>query len=128
MSAEFAKSIEARGVTVSEWVALRRLLDAESTHGELVAALGMTKGAVSKVAKALEEKKLIARAAHQADARSETLRLTAAGRALVPKLAALADANEAKFFGGLAASDRAALRRILEAVARERGIEAIPVD
>lgn len=128
VSAEFAKSVEALGVTVSEWVALRRLLETSSTHGELVVALGMTKGAVSKVAKTLEEKKLIARAPDQQDGRSETLRITAAGRALAPRLAALADANDAKFFGHLSAEDSAQLRRLLESVARERGIDATPVD
>jgi DNA-binding MarR family transcriptional regulator len=128
VSGDFSKSVEALGVTVSEWVALRRLLEAPSTHGELVGALGMTKGAVSKVAKTLEAKKLIARAPDQQDGRSETLRVTAAGKALAPRLAALADANDAKYFGHLSATDRSALRRILESVARECGIDATPVD
>lgn len=128
VSAEFAKSMEASGVTVSEWVALRRLFDAAAKHGELVAALGMTKGAASKVVKSLEGKGLVARVALPEDARSESLRLTAAGRALVPKLAALADANDENFFGHLDARDRAGLRRILETIARECGIEGTPVD
>ena len=128
VSAEFASSIEALGVSVSEWVALRTLLDKPSTHGELVAALGMTKGAVSKVARGLESKKLIARTPSRDDARSEALSLTAAGRALVPRLAALADANDQAFFGCLPASDQTALRRILESLAQARGLRAVPVN
>lgn len=128
VSAAFAQAIQERGVSVSEWVALRHLLEAPATHGELVAALGMTKGAASKIARALEEKKLIARTPDALDGRSEALRLTAAGRALVPKLAALADANDAHFFGHLAPQERAALRRILESIARKSGIDTIPID
>ena len=65
VSAEFALAVEARGVSVSEWVALRTLHDApESTHAALVAALGMTKGAVSKVVSRLQDKGLVTRAAH----------------------------------------------------------------
>jgi DNA-binding MarR family transcriptional regulator len=128
VSAAFAKAVEERGVSVSEWVALRHLLEAPATHGELVATLGMTKGAVSKVARALEGKKLIARTPDARDGRSEALRLTAAGRALVPKLAALADANDARFFGHLGPQERAALRGALESIARRNGIDATPVD
>jgi DNA-binding MarR family transcriptional regulator len=102
--------------------------DAAAPHGELVATLGMTKGAVSKIASSLEIKGLVARVPHPQDARSESLNLTAAGRALVPKLAALADANDENFFGHLAPQDRAHLRRILEAIAHARGIAATPVD
>jgi DNA-binding MarR family transcriptional regulator len=128
VSAAFAKAIQERGVSVSEWVALRHLLEAPATHGELVAALGMTKGAASKIVRALEEKRLIARTPDARDGRSEALRLTASGRALVPKLAALADANDARFFGHLQAQERAALQRTLESIARRSGIDAVPID
>lgn len=128
VSAEFARSIVARGVSVSEWVALRRLLDAPASHRELVAALGMTKGAVSKVAHSLEQKKLISRTPDPQDGRAEVLSLTAAGQVLTPKLAELADANDERFFGHLPASERAALRAALELVASRHGIASIPVN
>jgi DNA-binding MarR family transcriptional regulator len=128
VSAQFARSVNARGVSVSEWVALRRLLDAPSSHRDLVEALGMTKGAVSKVARSLEEKNLISRTPDPQDGRAEALVLTRAGRALVPKLAALADANDAHFFGHLPAGEREALRATLESVVRRHGIESIPVE
>ena len=128
VSADFARAIEARGVSVSEWVALRRLLDAPAAHRDLVAALGMTKGAASKVARSLEEKKLIARIPDPADGRAETLRLTPAGEKLVPQLAALADANDKRFFGHLQASERVALCAALVSIARRHGMRATPVD
>lgn len=128
VSAEFARSLEARGVSVSEWVALRRLLDAPAAHGDLVAALGVTKGAASKVARSLEEKKLVARTPDPDDGRAETLRLTRAGEEMVPQLAALADANDERFFGHLRASERVALRAALVSIARRHGMRTTPVD
>jgi DNA-binding MarR family transcriptional regulator len=54
--------------------------------------------------------------------------LTPAGRALVPGLAALANANDAEFFDHLAPEDRAALLRILRGIVEKRGLKSIPVD
>ncbi len=60
--------------------------------------------------------------------RAQTLALTPAGRALVPELAALADANDSEFFGGLTPEERAALTRILRGIVERRGLTRIPVD
>jgi DNA-binding MarR family transcriptional regulator len=128
VSAEFARAVEARGVSVSEWVALRTLFDApESTHGALVAALGMTKGAVSKVVSRLQDKGLVTRAAHDADARAQLLALTRAGRALVPALARDADANDQRFFGHLSAKQRRELMALLQEMVRVHQLVQVPV-
>ena len=128
VSAEFARAVEARGVSVSEWVALRTLYDApEATHAALVAALGMTKGAVSKVVSRLQYKGLVTRAAHDADARAQVLALTRAGRALVPALARDADANDQRFFGHLSATQRRQLMALLREMVRLHGLEQVPV-
>ena len=128
VSAEFARAVEARGVSVSEWVALRTLFDApESTHAALVAALGMTKGAVSKVVSRLQDKGLVTRAAHDADARAQVLALTRAGRALVPALARDADANDDRFFGHLSATRRRDLMALLREVVRLHQLDQVPV-
>ncbi len=56
VSSRFKKLVEARGVTVSDWVALRTLLERQATtHSDLIEALGMTKGAASKVVTRLEQ-------------------------------------------------------------------------
>jgi len=47
---------------------------------------------------------------------------------MVPKLAALADANDAEFFDHLAPRDRAALLRILREMIEKRGLKSLPVD
>jgi DNA-binding MarR family transcriptional regulator len=99
MSARFQQQLEAQGVTVAEWVALRTLWEGEaSSHAQLIDALGMTKGAVSKVVSRLEEKGLAERQRADGNARDQRLVLTASGRKLLPQLAALADANDAHFF------------------------------
>ena len=59
VSARFSQLVEDEGCTVTEWVALRTLFDkTQTTHAELIQALGMTKGAASKVVTRLEEKGL----------------------------------------------------------------------
>ncbi len=51
-------------------------------------------------------------------------RSDAQGRKLVPKLAALADANDAEFFDHLAQSDRTALLRILRGIVEKRALKS----
>ncbi len=47
---------------------------------------------------------------------------------MVPKLAALADANDAEFFDQLAPKDRVALLRTLREIVEKRGLKSVPVD
>ena len=98
MSHAFALKVAARGVTVAEWVVLRELYDGESAPSALADRLGMTRGAISKLADRLIAKGFIARRASAGDRRFQTLALTRQGRALTPKLAALADQNDEEFF------------------------------
>ena len=129
VSQAFARRIEAQGVTVAEWVLMRQLLEVEAlAPSRLADRMGMTRGAVSKLADRLIAKSLLARAADPQDGRAQTLALTRAGRAMVPELAALADANDAEFFDSLAPDDRAALLRILRGIVEKRGLKTLPVD
>ena len=129
VSQAFARKVEARGVTVAEWVLLRLLLDEEAlAPSRLSERMGMTRGTVSKLAERLIAKGLIVRTANPKDARAQTLALTAKGRRLVPELAALADANDSEFFDHLAPKDRAALLRILRGIVEKRGLQSVPVD
>lgn len=110
VSARFQRLLEDKGVSVTEWVALRTLWSQdETTHAALVQALGITKGAASKLISRLEEKGLARRQLAEGRAREQVLGLTTAGRALLPQLAALADANDSHFFGHLPAAERQAL-------------------
>ena len=61
----------------------------------------MTRGAISKLADRLIDKELIVRRATAGDRRFQSLALTRQGRAITPKLAALADQNDKEFFADL---------------------------
>ena len=51
VSHSFARKLESQGVTVSEWVVLRALYDVERVPpSQLAARMGLTKGAISKLA------------------------------------------------------------------------------
>lgn len=129
VSGAFADKVEALGVSVAEWVILRLLLDkAGAAPSELADLTGMTRGAISKLADRMMAKKLIAQSFDTEDRRYQKLSLTPAGRALVPKLAALADANEAEFFGHLKAAERKALEMLMRGIIARRDIRAVPVD
>lgn len=129
VSQAFARKVEAHGVTVAEWVLMRQLLDEDAlSPSRLAERMGMTRGAITKLADRLIAKSLLVRAADPQDGRAQTLALTAAGRALVPGLAGLADANDAEFFDHLAPEDRAALLRILRGIVEKRGLTSVPVD
>jgi DNA-binding MarR family transcriptional regulator len=129
VSQAFARKVEAHGVTVAEWVLMRQLLEEEAlAPSHLADRMGMTRGAISKLADRLIAKSMLVRAADPKDGRAQTLALTSAGRALVPTLAALADANDAEFFNHLRSKDRATLLRILREIVEHRSLKSLPVD
>jgi DNA-binding MarR family transcriptional regulator len=128
VSQAFARKVEAHGVTVAEWVLMRQL-DAEAlAPSSLAECMGMTRGAVSKLADRLIAKSLLVRTADPEDGRAQTLSLTRAGRSMVPKLAALADANDAEFFAHLAPKERAALLRTLRGIVEKGGLRSVPIE
>jgi len=129
VSGAFARKVEALGVSVAEWVILRLLFDkAGAAPSELASLTGMTRGAISKLVERMMAKKLVAQSFDTEDRRYQKLSLTAAGRALVPKLAALADRNEQEFFGHLKAAERQTIETLMRGIIARRDIRAIPVD
>lgn len=128
VSHAFNRKVEALGVTVAEWVVLRQLLASGAVAPSgLAEALGMTRGAVSKLVERLLAKRLVSRAVGEEDRRYQTVALTAAGKKLVPKLAALADANDAEFFGHLSGEQRAKLLEWMQDIVRRHGLKDVPV-
>jgi DNA-binding MarR family transcriptional regulator len=128
VSGSLRKRVEARGVSVSEWVALRQILGApQASHASLVEALGMTKGAVSKIVARLQSKGLLESVAAPGDRRCRHLALTPAGHTLVPELAALADQNDALYFSHLAPDQRDRLEAVLRDIAGIHHLKEIPV-
>lgn len=69
----------------------------------------MTRGAIRKLADRMETKGLVARAEIATGGRDQILSLTPSGRALVPVLAGLADANDAENFSVLTPSEHETL-------------------
>lgn len=129
VSAEFARRIDAEGVTVSEWVALRVLFDHDEMQPkELAAAMGLTKGPVSRLVDRMLAKKLIARRASNEDGRAQFVRLTASGRGLVPKLASLADENDAEFFAHFSEEEKWRLVEAMRRTVLERGLTGVPIE
>jgi DNA-binding MarR family transcriptional regulator len=129
VSHAFRLKLEGRGVTVAEWVVLRELFDRDAASpSEIADRLGMTRGAISKLADRLEHKSLATRSADKNDRRFQTLSLTAAGRTLVPGLAELADLNDEEFFGHLSASERRRLERTMKDIVGRRALKAVPVE
>jgi MarR family transcriptional regulator, lower aerobic nicotinate degradation pathway regulator len=129
VSQSFARKLAAKDVTVAEWALMRMLLGGEpEAPSRLAGRMGLTRGAVTKLADRLIAKDLVVRAASPDDGRAQTLALTRRGARLVPDLAALAERNEAECFGHLSAADRRALDRILKTSAARLGLVAVPID
>lgn len=128
VSQAFARKVEAEGVTVAEWVFLRALFDQDGiSPSQLADRMGMTKSAISKLADRLIEKELIQKGSSTVDRRGQTLTLQASARKLVPRLARLADQNDAEFFGGLSPNERSLLMKLLRNIAAARDLKSTPV-
>ncbi len=130
VSQRFTARLAEQGVTPAEWVLLRLLHDAGAVPPSVLAErLGFTRGAITKLVDRLRAKRLVVRAAAgRADRRYQTIALTGAGAVLVPRLAAIADANDAETFGHLGVDDRATLDRLLRTLVDRARIEAIPTE
>ncbi|MEQ8286870.1 MarR family winged helix-turn-helix transcriptional regulator [Thalassospira sp.] len=128
VSHAFAARLADKDVTVAEWVMMRALYGKDPTlPSRLADDMGMTRGAISKLADRLIAKSLIVRKADRTDGRAQTLALTGAGADLVPRLAELADQNDAAFFGHLSDSDRAVMEQILKRVVEQCRLTTLPL-
>lgn len=128
VSRAFAAKLADKGVTVAEWSLMRVLYGKEPMPPSRIADdMGMTRGAITKLADRLIAKSLIMREASAEDGRAQTLTLTDRGKALVPDLAALADRNDAEFFECLTTDEREGLGRLLKFLAQQGNMTATPV-
>lgn len=129
VSHAFAVKVATRDVTVAEWVLMRELFERDAVApSELADRIGMTCGAISKLVDRLAAKALVTRTYGKEDRRYQSIALTAPGRALVPKLSALADRNDAEFFGHLTPEERATLETVMKEIVRRRGLRTMPID
>lgn len=129
VSHAFAGKLAIKGVTVAEWVMMRALYGKDPIPPSRVAKeMGMTRGAITKLADRLINKSLIIRKADSDDGRGQTLALTSRGGSLVPELAALADQNDAEFFGDLTKAERETLERLLKRLVEDGHMSAMPTE
>ena len=129
VSQAFAVKLAVRGVTVAEWVIMRALYGKEPiAPSRLADEMGMTRGAITKLADRLIEKSLIVRKASRDDARAQTLALTIKGKSLVPVLAELADRNDREFFEHLSQTERKTIERLLKRMVGRFAMDAVPTD
>jgi DNA-binding MarR family transcriptional regulator len=129
VSHAFAAKLDAKGVTVAEWVVLRALYGQDPTPPSRIAdEIGMTRGAITRLADRLIAKALIVRHANPDDGRAQTLALTSQGKKLVPELAALADQNDREFFDCLSEAERHTLERLLKRMVEHGRMTTIPID
>lgn len=129
VSQAFAGKLAAKGVTVAEWVMMRALYGKNPMPPSALAdEMGMTRGAITKLADRLINKSLIVRKASRDDNRAQTLALTPQGMRLVPELAALADQNDAEFFDSLTRAERETLDRLLKQLVKHGRMTALPTE
>lgn len=129
VSGAFERALQKRSISVAEWVALSQLAGhSDLTPARLAAAMGMTRGAISKVLDKLSAKKLVSRALSPLDSRVQHLSLTAQARRLLPQLTAIADDNDRHFFAALSRDEQASLGQLLRKLAAIHQITRIPVE
>jgi DNA-binding MarR family transcriptional regulator len=128
VSHAFAAKLADKEVTVAEWSLMRALYGKDPTPpSRLADDMGMTRGAITKLADRLIAKALVVREASPDDRRAQTLALTERGTDLVPALAALADRNDEEFFECLTGDEREILQRLLRRMAERGRMTAMPI-
>jgi DNA-binding MarR family transcriptional regulator len=129
VSSAFERALQKRNISVAEWVAMSQLAaGTELTPAKLAAAMGMTRGAISKVLDKLDAKKLISRSVSPLDSRVQFLSLTAQARRILPQLTCIADDNDRHFFAALGPDQQASLRHLLRKLAEIHQMTRIPVE
>jgi DNA-binding MarR family transcriptional regulator len=128
VSLAFTKKVEAKGVTVAEWVLMRQMYESgDCNPSQLADQLGITRGAISKLIERLCQKDLTTRTATANDRRYQSVALTTQGKRLVPALARLADENDQQFFGHLGDKQRTQLHSLLQELVQRHGWKDTPV-
>jgi DNA-binding MarR family transcriptional regulator len=129
VSQAFARKLEQSGVTVAEWVVMREMFGENQTSPSIVAGrIGMTRGAITKLVDRLLAKGMVTRRESSEDRRYQEIALTAAGKRLVPELAALADQNDEQFFHPLTRKEREIILSLLKRLVQAHGLEKLPTE
>jgi DNA-binding MarR family transcriptional regulator len=125
---ELCLRLQKFGVTAAEWIVLRALYEGAAMPSRLASRLGVTRGAISKLAARLDAKELISREQCPSDRRAQLLTLTVFGRVLVPSLAALADQVDARNFAGMDRASRQTIRQVMTWIIQRDRLRFVPLD
>lgn len=123
VSLSFAERLAKQGVSVAQWVVLRTLYNDDGmTLNEAARQVGVDKSTLSRMIERVVLKGWASRS-EGPDRRSVGLRLTSAGRKLVPKLAKLADENDEAFFRTLSSRQRQEFLSVIQQLLTTNGWE-----
>lgn len=121
VSSTFAERLAKSDISVAQWVVLRTLFEKRNvTLNEAATEVGVDKSSLSRMVERMVQRGLLTRS-QGSDRRSVGLALTPAAMKLVPQLAALADENDAAFFGSLSAKEREDLLAMIKRLLRANG-------
>ena len=123
---ELGRQTQEFGVTGAESLVLRKLRDQPSMPSHLALRLGLTRSAISKLAKRLEAKELIHRTQSLPDGRARLLRLTQLGRVLVPVLAGAADLTDARNFRNAGQAYRTVIEHAMKWIVWRDRLRVVP--
>src|SRR5438067_1722602 len=122
MRTSFERSLVPLGITAQQAELLHRThRDGETSPRRLTHLLMTDKAGISRIVDRLVAKGLIARRVRTEDRRSVRITLTPAGRAVVPKLARIAQRHKQRLFGRLTPAEEARLRQLLLRVLANAG-------
>jgi DNA-binding MarR family transcriptional regulator len=111
------------GVTVAQWSVLITVYREDAvTPLEIARFIDVDPGSLTRLLDRMEDKDLIQRLPVDGDRRSIRIALTPHAAALTPRLAALADANDATFFAALSDEEIRDFRYALARLLRAQGV------
>ncbi len=120
---DFEAALAGHGVTVAQWAVLVTIYRGDAvTPGDIARLVDIDAGAMTRLVDRLAAKGLLRRVPGD-DRRSIRLELTPDAREIVPTLSALADANDAAFFGVLSDEEHGAFRQLLGKLLASHGVE-----
>ncbi|HZY17383.1 MAG TPA: MarR family winged helix-turn-helix transcriptional regulator [Ramlibacter sp.] len=115
---DFDSQVRARGLSPIEWRVLATLQDSEPlTVSQLAHEVLAKQPTVTKLVQRMAEQGWVVLQADAADQRRTLVAVTPAGRRLVKPLVEAAKQHEARMLRALGATEKAALRKLLEKIA-----------
>lgn len=122
--ARFEAALAEHGVTVAQWSVLITVYREDAvTPLEIARFIDVDPGSLTRLLDRMEDKDLVRRLPVDGDRRSIRIALTPRAAAITPQLAALADANDAAFFGILPEKELRDFRGALARLLRAQGVD-----